>query len=102
MTKVNRDPFSNGEDYRWWMSRNCDKCIKSSCLNFETGEFERKSRCSIFRDIEVRMLSDEPIAQRTIDICKKNDCPFRREHWKRHRRKSKTAGLPSLFKEEQL
>lgn len=97
MEKVNKDPFSNGEDFRWWSSRNCDKCIKSPKMVIDDLVAYTKCRCAIYRDIELRMCSDEPIAQRTIDICKQNDCPFRKEHWNKHKRKSKTAGLPSLF-----
>lgn len=102
MAKVNQDPFSNGEEHRWWTARNCDKCIKSPKLIISDLVAYTKCRCAIYRDIEQRMWSDEPIAQRTIDICKKNDCPFRQEHYKPRKHKSKTAGLPSLFKEDQV
>lgn len=102
MKKVNQDPFSNGEDFRWWSARNCDKCIKSPKMVVSDLIAYTKCRCAIYHDIETRMVSDEPIAQRTIDICKKNDCPFRKEHWPKHKRRSKTAGLPSLFKEEEV
>lgn len=99
MAKVNQDPFSNGEDFRWWSARNCDKCIKSPKMVVRDLIAYTKCRCAIYRDIELRTYSYEPIAQRTIDICRKNDCPFRKEHWpvRKHRRKSKTANLPSLF-----
>lgn len=101
MAKVNQDPFSNGEDFRWWSARNCDKCIKSPKMVISDLIAYTKCRCAIYRDIELRMVSDEPIAQRTVDICKKNDCPFRQEHYKPRKHKSKTAGLPSLFKEDE-
>lgn len=97
MEKVNQDPFSNGEEHRWWSARNCDKCIKQSHYSERFEKFI--VRCAVCRDIEIRMISDEPIAQRTIDICRKNDCPFRKEHWPKRKRKSKTANLPSLFEE---
>lgn len=99
MKKVNQDPFSNGEDFRWWSARNCDKCIKSPKMVVSDLVAYTKCRCAIYHDIETRMVSDEPIAQRTIDICRKNDCPFRKEHWPKRKRKSKTANLPSLFEE---
>lgn len=102
MAKVNQDPFGNGEEHRWWTARNCDKCIKSPKMIISDLVAYTKCRCAIYRDIEQRMWSDEPIAQRTIDICKKNDCPFRQEHYKPRKHKSKTAGLPSLFKEDQV
>lgn len=81
--KVNRDPFSNGEDYRWWTARNCDRCVKSMRLKDGCEEWT-KCRCAIFRDIDLRMVSNRPIAQRTIDVCSKNDCPYRQEKWKNH------------------
>lgn len=99
MKKVNQDPFSNGEEYRWWSARNCDKCIKSPKMVVSDLIVYTKCRCAIYHDIETRMVSDEPIAQRTIDICRENDCPFRKEHWPKRKRKSKTANLPSLFEE---
>ncbi len=99
MKKVNQDPFSNGEEFRWWSARNCDKCIKSPKMVVSDLIAYTKCRCAIYHDIETRMVSDEPIAQRTIDICRKNDCPFRKEHWPKRKRKSKTANLPSLFEE---
>lgn len=102
MAKVNQDPFSNGEDHRWWTARNCDRCYKSPKMVLSDLIAYTKCRCAVYRDIEERMFSDEPITQRTIDICKKNDCPLRKEHWPKHKRRSKTAGLPSLFKEEEV
>ena len=90
MKKVNQDPFSNGTEYMYWVEWNCDRCVKQvdRCFNY---------RCSIQRDIDTRMMSNEPIAQRTINITRMSNCPYRREHWPKRKRKSKTAGLPSLF-----
>lgn len=95
MKKVNQDPFSNGTECDWWMVRNCYKCVKQGHLNADESKYILK--CAIYRDIEVRMISDEPIAQRTINITRMSNCPYRREHWPKRKRKSKTAGLPSLF-----
>ena len=99
MAKVNQDPFSNGEEFRNWIERNCDKCYKSPKTIIDDLLVYTKCRCAIYRDINVRMFSDRPIAQRSIDACQKNDCPYRQEHWKQYKRKhkSKTAGLPTLF-----
>lgn len=97
MKKVNQDPFSNGTECDWWMERNCRKCIKSPRMIVSGLVAYTKCRCAIHRDIESRMWNDEPIAQRTIDITRMSNCPYRREHWPKRKRKSKTAGLPSLF-----
>lgn len=98
MTKVNIDPFSNGTEYMMWESRNCDRCWKSSKLKKEgdtSYEDEyTKIRCAIQRDIFTRMGSNEPIAQRTIDVCRMRDCPYREEKRKRY---EKNKGLPKLF-----
>lgn len=98
MAKVNQDPFSNGEEYRWWTERNCGKCIKSPILNYVTGELDRKPRCSIWREIDDRMFVDRPISKRTIDVCRMNDCPFRKENYPiRHRRRKVCKDVPVLF-----
>lgn len=98
MKKVNQDPFSNGTEYEIWESRNCDHCWKSSHLRKEgDNRYENQytiMRCSIQRDIITRMCSDEPISQRTIDICQMKDCPYREEKRKRY---EKDKGLPKLF-----
>ena len=78
MTKVNKDPFSNGTEYMMWEERNCDRCHKSSHLTKDQTGYT-KIVCAIERDIINRMWSNEPIAQRTIDICNMTDCPYRKE-----------------------
>lgn len=100
MKKVNRDPFSNGTEYMIWEARNCDRCWKSSRLKKEgdtANEDEyTKIVCAIQRDIFTRMGCDEPISQRTIDICRMADCPLRQE--KRPRRKyDRNKNEPKLF-----
>ena len=98
MKLVNQDPFSNGTEYMIWEEENCAKCVKASRLKKE-GDSEEwdeytKLRCAIQRDIFTRMVSNEPIAQRTIDICSKRYCPYRQE---KHKRYEKNKGLPKLF-----
>lgn len=73
MKKVNKDPFSNGTEYMMFEERCCENCIKHSHLRREGDtKYEdeyTKIVCSIERDIFIRMGSDEPINQRTIDVC---------------------------------
>ena len=97
MAKVNQDPFSNGEEFRNWTERNCDKCYKSPKTIIGDILTYTQCRCSIYRDIEMRMFQNEPISQRVIEVCGLRDCPYRREHFPPHKHKSKTAGLPTLF-----
>lgn len=88
---VDKDPFSSGSEHSIWEAENCDNCIKSAHYK---GENEyTKCRCSIYRDIGTRMFSNEPIAQRTIDVCSKPICPYKQEHWKRYPRKELTLKL---------
>ena len=95
MGKVDQDPFSSGQECRYWKARNCDKCIKRGHLTADNSKYIL--RCAIYRDIEVRMMSNEPISQRTIDICSKNDCPFRKEHYPKRKRKVNKVNYQSLF-----
>ena len=78
MKLIDRDPFSSGSEYDWWESRNCDRCWKSSRLKDNEKEYT-KVKCAIQRDIFTRMISNQPISQRTIDICSHADCPYRQE-----------------------
>ena len=74
MTKVNKDPFSNGTEHWQWEQYNCDRCIKSSeprngGTHYTNADENNMPKCSIQRDIVMRMFSNEPINQKTIDIC---------------------------------
>ncbi len=75
MKKVNQDPFSNGSEHRTFEAYNCDRCIKSSepreeGTRYTNADENNMPKCSIQRDIVVRMFCDEPIKQKTIDICR--------------------------------
>lgn len=99
LKKVNKDPFSNGSEYESWESRNCAVCVKASRYKGETSlgiDDYTKGRCSIQRDIFSRMMSNEPIAQRTIEACSHWDCPYRQEHHKKYPKRVDT-NQPTLF-----
>ena len=94
MKKVDRDPFSNGTEHMRWEELNCNHCWKSSRLKDNEKEYT-KVKCAIQRDIFTRMYSNEPISQRTIDVCRMRDCPYRQEHrpkYEKHKRNE-----PRLF-----
>lgn len=103
MKMVDRDPFSNGTEYMIWEERNCDNCWKASRYKGESiaGAEYTKCRCAIQRDIFTRMVTDkQPIAQRTIDICRTGKCPYRQERQKKYDRHKKTvATIPNLFEQ---
>lgn len=88
MKLVNQDPFSNGTEHLRFEEMNCDKCIKSSHITAD-GLGYTKIRCAIQRDIITRMGCNEPIAQRTIDICRSGHCPFLRDTWPQRKRRPK-------------
>ena len=96
MAKVNEDPFSNGTEFDSWNERNCERCIKAS--RYTRKQEYTKCRCAIQRDIITRMGCNEPISQRTIDVCRMEDCPYRKEHYPEHKHKRKqTKGMNYLF-----
>lgn len=100
MSKVSRNPFSNGTEYEDWNERNCERCIKACKFKKETkdGQEYTKCRCSIQQDIFTGMVSNEPISQRTIDVCNMTDCPYRKEHYPARKRKpKKVEGMNDLF-----
>ena len=99
MTKVNKDPFSNGTEHMRWEERNCDRCWKSSHPKRGTDKDNpeyTKIKCAIQRDIFSRMMCNEPISQRSYDICQMLDCPYRQEH-KPTKRYEQHKNEPKLF-----
>lgn len=98
LKKVDKDPFSNGTEFADWDSHNCERCVKASRYRGESvaGEEYTKGRCAIQRDIISRMMSNEPIAQRTIEACSHWDCPYRQEHHKKYPKRVDT-NQPTLF-----
>ena len=96
MKLVDQDPFSNGTEYMAWDEWNCERCIKNSRLKKDQMSYT-KIRCSIQRDIFTRMCGNEPIKQKTIDICEMRDCPYREESWPKRKRKKKDIQTESLF-----
>jgi len=94
MKKVDRDPFSNGESFRRWDANNCDRCVKASRY-IEKDDRYTVVRCAVQRDILQRMISPEPISQRSYDACQQWNCPYRQEKRKRYARG--TSKLPKLF-----
>lgn len=98
LKKVDKDPFSNGTEFADWDSHNCDRCVKASRYRGESaaGEEYTKGRCAIQRDILSRMMSNEPIAQRTIEACSHWDCPYRQEHHKKYPKRV-DKNQPTLF-----
>ena len=74
MKKIDKDPFSNGEELDRFEYKNCNRCIKASQPR-EDGTYTNAdkhnmpNKCSIQRDIIIRMFCNEPINERTIKVC---------------------------------
>jgi hypothetical protein len=74
MKKINKDPFSNGTEHILFEERCCNKCIKASQPRQDgsftnAGDDNMPNKCAIQRDIVTRMYCDEPINERTVQIC---------------------------------
>jgi hypothetical protein len=91
MKKVDLDPFSNGTEHMMFEAENCDLCIKSSKLKAD-GTYTNcdknniPNRCSIERDIVLRMFCNEPISELTIMVCNNFiergiKCPYMKTGW---------------------
>jgi hypothetical protein len=99
MKKVKQDPFSNGSDHRAFEFYCCDKCVKSSeprdgGMRYTNSTKDNMPKCSIQRDIVLRMFSNVPINQHTIDICRDfilhgTLCPYMKTERKKYTRKVK-------------
>lgn len=99
MKKINKDPFSNGTEYEMFEYQCCDKCIKSSKMR-ENGTFTNAdnnnlpNKCAVQRDIMLRMVSNIPVNERTIQIChdfimKGKLCPYMQTERKKYTKKIK-------------
>lgn len=99
---IDKDPFSNGMEHMSFESNNCDLCIKSSeprdggdgLVKYINERKDGLPICSIQRDIVVRMFSNKPIKQETIDICNNYVlhgiiCPYRQTQRKHYQKQVK-------------
>lgn len=95
---VNQDPFSNGSEHSAFEANCCEKCIKSSQprddFRYTNADENMMPKCSIQRDIVTRMSCNDPIKQKTIDICKNFIlhgvlCPYMKTERKKYVKKVK-------------
>lgn len=111
MKKVDRDPFSNGESYDRFDCRNCSGCIKNSVYDPKRDRYTNAddknmpNRCAILRDIMLRMYSNTPISQRTIDVCENFTlhgvlCPYRKTERSKPKTHRPIKGQLQLFTEQ--
>lgn len=100
MKKVNKDPFSNGAGHMMFECQCCSKCIKYSWYDEKRDRFvnadenNQPNRCAIQRDIITRMACNEPINERTVEICRDFTlhgipCPYMKTERKKYAKKIK-------------
>lgn len=75
LKKVNCDPFSNGTEQMMFEDICCSRCVKWSYpiddgKRYINATEDNMPKCSIQRDICLRMFSNDPIKQETIDVCR--------------------------------
>lgn len=82
--------FSNGTEFDFWTSRNCEKCAKGVFYN-EKKDYFPKWRCAIQREIDEACITDGMGSKRVHDAVELARCPYfkdkqdRRDQVKKHR-----------------
>lgn len=100
--KTTRPCFSCGTEAALWTERNCDRCIKSARLkanNRRIGSEYTLSRCKIFDEIGEQWMGygNEPVSIKTYDATQRMDCPYRKEHYAKHKKKDTDKSLMLNF-----
>lgn len=99
MKKINKVPFSNSTEFMMFDDACCSKCIKASQMR-ENGtftnadEYNLPNKCAVQRDIMIRMICDNLINERTVQICfdfimKGILCPYMQTKHKKYTKKDK-------------
>ena len=78
--------FSNGTEFMWWQSRNCEQCVKAVWYN-EKRDFYPKYRCMVQKHIEEAAASDGMGNKRDYKCTSKRDCPYKCTERKRRVKK---------------
>lgn len=110
MKKVDKDPFSNGTEHSIFECRNCDDCIKNSVWDEKHKRYTNAddkfvpNRCSVLRDIMLRMTGNDLINQTTYDICRNFTlygvlCPYRKTERSKPKSHRPIKGQMELFNE---
>lgn len=78
--------FSNGTEFMWWQSRNCERCVKAVWYN-EKRNFYPKYRCMIQKHIEEAAAIDGMGNKRDYTCTSSRDCPYKCTERKRRVKK---------------
>ena len=87
--------FSNGTEFMWWQSRNCERCVKAVWYNEKTDTYPQH-RCAIQRDIEFAAVGDGCGSKRTSEAVHQAQCPYIQTE-RKPRTKRKAENEPNLF-----
>ena len=86
--------FSNGTEFMWWQSRNCERCVKAVWYNVKTDTYPQH-RCAIQRDIEFAAVDDGCCgSKRASEAVHQAQCPYIQTERKKAR---KIDNDPKLF-----
>lgn len=67
--------FSNGTEFDFWTSRNCEKCAKGVFYN-EKKDYFPKWRCAIQREIDEACITDGMGSKRAYEATHDSRCPY--------------------------
>lgn len=80
--------FSNGTEFMWWQSRNCEQCVKAVWYN-EKRDIFPKYRCVVQKHIEEAAAIDGMGNKRDYTCTSSLDCPYKCTERKRRVKKDK-------------
>lgn len=89
MEKDKKHPlFSNGTEFMFWQSRNCDRCVKAVWFDIENNRMP-KYRCAIQDHIELAAVTDGMGNKRDYEATHSYVCPHIKTERTRRIRKVK-------------
>lgn len=61
--KKTMQPFSNGTEFDWWTSKNCDRCCRYSNVSTKRSN----AKCKLAFDLDFAYVDDGTISLRTAE-----------------------------------
>ena len=80
--------FSNGTEFMWWQSKNCERCVKAVFYDEKNNRMPRY-RCAVQEHIEFAAIDDGKGNKRDALATHSADCPFKQTERKHYPRKTK-------------
>jgi hypothetical protein len=99
MMNTNTMCFPNGTEMECWFEHNCESgCVKRQTVR-KDGSWG-KFKCAIQRDIINQYVSSCFVSERTYNVTREFDCPYKTTERKRILRTKKKDESPDLFDNE--